>query len=106
MPDFVFRIIFRDITILRSLIEEIEPLNTLPDKCRYKDMYIGFCLEQGKFELADEIADSFIADRKALYGESPEIKDFAQKLRQVIDARKSLPFLPLFIPKPSPALRH
>lgn len=96
-------IIFRDITILRSLIEEIEPLNALPDKCRYKDMYIGLCLEQGKFELADEIADSFIADRKALYGESPEIRDFAQKLRQVIDARKPLPFLPLFIPKPSPA---
>ena len=96
-------VIFRDITVLRRLIEEIEPLDALPDKCRYKDMFIGICLEQGKFELADEIADSFIADKKALYGESQEIRNFAQKLHQAIDARKPLQFLPLFIPKPPPA---
>lgn len=94
-------VIFRDIMTLRCLIEEVEPLDALPDNCRYKDMYIGFCMEQGKFELADEIANSFIADKIALYGESPEIKDLAKKLHQAIKARKTLPFLPLFIPKPN-----
>ncbi|MDE6820916.1 FRG domain-containing protein [Bacteroides acidifaciens] len=93
--------IFRDIMALRCLIEEIEPLDALPDKCLYKDMFIGICMEQGKFELADEIADSFIADKKALYGESLEIKDLDQKLHQAIEARKPLQFLPLFIPKPT-----
>lgn len=96
-------VIFRDIMALRHLIEEIEPLDALPDKCRYKDMFIGICLEQGKFELADEIADSFIADKKALYGESLEIKSLTQKLHQAIEARKPLRFLPLFIPKPTVA---
>ncbi|MDE7386095.1 MAG: FRG domain-containing protein [Muribaculaceae bacterium] len=96
-------VIFRDIAALRRLIDEIEPLDALPDKCRYKDMYIGFCLEQGEFELADEIADSFIADKKALYGESEEIREIAQKLHQAIDARKPLLFLPRYIPKPASA---
>ena len=96
-------VIFRDIMALRCLIEEVEPLDALPDKCRYKDMYIGLCIEQGKFELAEELADSFIADKKALYGESLEIRNLAQKLHQAIDARKPLQFLPFFIPKPSPA---
>lgn len=95
-------VIFRDITALRCLIEEVEPLDALPDKCRYKDMFIGICLEQGKFEFADEIADSFIADKKTLYGESQEIRDLAQKLHQAINARKPLHFLPFFIPKPDP----
>lgn len=94
-------VIFRDIKALRCLIEEIEPLDALPDKCRYKDMFIGICMEQGKFELVDEIADSFIADKKALYGESLEIEDLAQKLLKVIEARKPLQFLPTFIPKPT-----
>lgn len=96
-------VIFRDIMALRCLIEEVEPLDALPDKCRYKDMFIGICLEQGKFELADEITDSFIADKKALYGESLEIRNLAQKLHQAIKARKPLQFLPLFIPKPTAA---
>lgn len=92
-------VIFRDIKALRCLIEEIEPLDALPDKCRYKDMFIGICMEQGKFELVNEIADSFIADKKALYGGSLEIEDLAQKLHQAIEARKPLQFLPAFIPK-------
>ncbi len=96
-------VIFRDIKALCCLIEEIEPLDALPDKCRYKDMFIGICMEQGKFELVDEIADSFIADKKALYGGSLEIEDLAQKLHQAIEARKPLQFLPLFIPKPTVA---
>lgn len=66
-------------------------------------MFIGLCLEQGKFELADEIAGSFIADKKALYGESPEIKAIEQTLRQAVNARKPLQFLPLYIPKTDPA---
>lgn len=96
-------VIFRDTKALRCLIEEIEPLDALPDKCRYKDMFIGICMEQGKFELVDEIADSFIADKKALYGGSLDIEDLAQKLHQAIEARKPLQFLPLFIPKPTVA---
>lgn len=96
-------VILQDTTALRSLIDELEPLDALPDKCRYKDLFIGLCLEQGKFELAAEIAGSFLADKKALYGESPEIKAFEQKLHQAIAARIPLQFLPLYIPKPAPA---
>lgn len=90
-------VILGDDNIIKSLIDDISAIDALPDKCRYEDVYIGLCIEKGKFEKAKEVAKSYYKDARKLYGDTPEIKSREKEFESIVKAAIPIPFIPFHI---------
>lgn len=91
--------IHEDINDLRSLIGMLSDIEALPDKCRYEEIYIGFCLEKGLFKEADEIRKQFFSDARALHGDLPEITKKEYELKAIIKQGIPARYIPHHIPR-------
>lgn len=90
--------IHENINELKSLIGMLSGIDALPDKCRYEDVYIGFCLEKGLFKEADEMREQFFRDARALHGDLPEITEKENELKAIIKQGVPAKYIPHHIP--------
>ncbi len=82
---------------LLALINGLDGIEALPNKCRYEDMYIGICLEKGLWDNAKQIYNTYCHDCIKLHGETPEIKNRLEQLEQLIQNKQLCQFIPFHL---------
>lgn len=89
----------KDEKLLLTLIENLKGVETLPDNCRYKNLYIGICIEKGLWKEASGIFLSYKNDCLQYYDKRKNIEQHLNNIENLINNKFKTPYIPFYFNK-------